>query len=114
MKLAPRAAVPKLTSQSVYRSLAFEPGTWTIGCFLVHPEYRQKGVARALVEAAETIVASWGGRFLEAHPRRSEVPLHDEEAWQGPERLFIERGWAKTHAMEPYPVYRKVIDPPKT
>ena len=114
MKVGPRESLPKLTSLSVYRSLAFEPGTWTIGCFLVLPSHRHRGVATALVSRAEELVQAWDGRFLEAHPRRSETPLHDEEAWQGPERLFIERGYSAIHAMAPYPVYRKVIAPRKT
>lgn len=114
MKLAPRGAVPKLTGLPVYRGIPFEAGTFTIGCFLVHPEHRHRGVARALVVAAEQHVLAWGGRALEAHPRRATSPLHDEQAWQGPERLFAERGWVPVHQMEPYPVYRKVIVPPKT
>ena len=114
MKLAPREAMPKLTGLPVYKTLPAEPGTWTIGCFQVHPSHRHRGVARALVGAAEAHVSRWGGSFLEAHPRRSATPLHDEEAWQGPERLFQERGFVPFHAMEPYPVYRKVIIPTKT
>jgi len=104
----------KLTSLPVYRHLAFEPGTWTIGCFLVDPAERHRGVARALVAGAEPYVSASGGRLIEAHPRRSSTPLHDEEAWQGPERLFVELGYAVIHDIAPYPVYRKVVVPPKT
>lgn len=114
MKLAPREAVPKLTSLPVYKNLSFEPGTWSIGCFQVHPEARRQGVARRLVEAAVLHVGAWGGRFLEGHPRRSPAPLHDEEAWQGPERVFIELGFEAVHDVAPYPVYRKVIAPRRT
>jgi len=109
MKLAPRAAVPKLTRLPVYRALSAEDGTWTIGCFQVHPEHRRKGVARRLVEAADGFVVAWGGRVIEAHPRRSTEPLHDEEAWQGPEAAFVAHGYAPFHDVPPYPVYRKVL-----
>ena len=114
MKVAPREAVPKLTGLPVYKQLTAGPGTWSIGCFLVHPAARHRGVARALVEGAVGHVATWGARFLEAHPRRSTHPIHDEEAWQGPERLFVELGFEPVHDVAPYPVYRKVIAPPKT
>lgn len=114
MKLAPREAVPKLTSLPVYRQLAFEEGTWTVGCFLVDPAARHEGVARALLVAAEAHVRAWGGRLIEGHPRRSTEPLHDEEAWQGPERLFVELGYAAIHDVSPYPVYRKVVAAPNT
>ena len=109
MKVAPREAVPKLTGLPVYRGRSFEPGTWSIGCFVVHPASRRQGVARALVSGAIAHVPAWGGRFLEGHPRRSEAPLYDEEAWQGPERIFLELGFAAVHDDGPYPVYRKVL-----
>jgi len=109
MKVAPREAMPKLTSLPVYRHLPSEPGTWSIGCFVVRPTSRRQGVARALVQGALDHVAAWGGRFLEGHPRRSDAPLHDEEAWQGPERIFLELGFSAIHDQGPYPVYRKVL-----
>ncbi|HSO40969.1 MAG TPA: GNAT family N-acetyltransferase [Labilithrix sp.] len=114
MKVAPREALPKLTSLPVYRHLPFEPGTWSIGCFVVHPASRRRGVARALVQGAVDQVPAWGGRFLEGHPRRSEAPLYDEEAWQGPERIFLELGFSAIHDQGPYPVYRKVLLPERT
>jgi GNAT superfamily N-acetyltransferase len=109
MKVAPRETIPKLTRLPVYRNLPSEPGTWTIACFLVAEAHRHRGVAKALVARAEELVPTWGGTAIEAHPRHSTEPLYDEEAWQGPERLFIERGYTAIHAMAPYPVYRKVL-----
>lgn len=114
MKVAPRESLPKLTSLPVYRQLVAEPGTWTIGCFVVDPSARRRGVARALVQNAELYVAARGGRLIEGHPRRSTEPLHDEEAWQGPERLFVELGFTAIHDVSPYPVYRKVVARPTT
>lgn len=114
MKVSPREAVPKLTRLPVYKNLAAEPGTWSIGCFLVHPGARHRGVARALVQAAVDHVGTWGARFLDAYPRRSTEPLHDEEAWQGPERVFVELGFEPVHDVAPYPVYRRVVAAPKT
>lgn len=114
MKLSPHESVPKLTRLPVYRALAAEPGTWVVGCFLVDPGKRREGAARALLRAAEEHVGAWGGRFLLGHPRRSSEPLHDEEAWQGPERLFIELGYTPIHDVAPYPVYRKVVAPADT
>ena len=111
MKLAPLEAVPKLTRLPVYRALPSEPGSWAIGCFLIDPRHRREGIARALLRAAEEHVAAWGGRVLLGYPRRSSEPLHDEEAWQGPERLFVELGYAPIHDVPPYPVYRKVVSP---
>lgn len=111
MKLVPRRAVPKLRRLPVYRALDLGPEdtTYSVGCFLVDPAARHRGVARAMLEAAPRIAREWGARALEGYPRRSSEPLHDEEAWQGPERLFAELGWSVAHDVAPYPVYRKVL-----
>jgi GNAT superfamily N-acetyltransferase len=57
MKLVRRASVPKLRALPVYRNLALgdESSTFSVGCFLVHPEHRHQGVARALLAGAEAI-----------------------------------------------------------
>lgn len=108
MKLAPRAALPKLRRQGAYRPLDLGPddGVWSVGCFLVRPGSRRKGVARALVEAAPEHVRAWGGRAVEAYPHRVAHALHDEEAWMGPESVFVTAGWQPVHDATPYPVYR--------
>lgn len=111
MKLTARAALPKMRSLPVYRGLDLGPEdtTWAVGCFLVHPAARGRGVARALLGAAEAHARSRGARAIEGYPRRSAEPIHDEEVWQGPERLFVEAGFTVVHDVAPYPVYRKVL-----
>jgi hypothetical protein len=44
---------------------------------------------------------------VEAYPHRVVHALRDEEAWMGPERLFVSLGWQVVHDLAPYPVYRK-------
>ena len=109
MKLAPRGAVPKLTSLVPYRNVPALPNTWSIGCFLIAPAARHQGVARALVARALEILPTWGAAVLEAYPRRSEAPLYDEEAWQGPESLFVKLGFEVAQETAQYPMYRKVL-----
>ena len=111
LKLTARAAVPKLRALPVYRGLDLGPEetSWIVGCFLVHPAARGRGVARALLAAAEAHARARGARALEGFPRRSAEPIHDEEVWQGPERLFVEAGFEVVHDVPPYPVYRKVL-----
>jgi GNAT superfamily N-acetyltransferase len=111
MKLTVRAAVPKLRRLPVYRSLDLgdEGTTASVGCFLVRPTHRRQGVARALVAGAEDHARARGFRAIEAYPRRAAEPLYDEEAWQGPERIFVLQGWTPIHDVAPYPVYRKVL-----
>jgi GNAT superfamily N-acetyltransferase len=114
MKLVPRASVPKLRNQSVYRALDLGPdeGVYSVGCFLIHPEHRLRGVARALLAAAPEHVRALGGRAIEAYPRRWPEPLRDDEAWLGPLSLFEELGFTEVpdpRATRQYPVYRRVV-----
>src|SRR5580692_11609508 len=70
VKLAPRAAVPKLRRLPVYRALDLGPddGVVSVACFLVRPSHRRRGVARALLEAAIADATGTGARALEAYP----------------------------------------------
>lgn len=109
MKLAPRRALPKLRKLPVYGALDLgdEDTTFSIGCVLVAPEHRGRGVARALLRAAEGFVRAHGGTAIEAYPRRSDAPLYPEEVWMGPERLFLDEGFEHVAGELPYPVLRK-------
>lgn len=111
MKVAPRATMPKLRALPVYRNLALGPEatTFAVGCFLIHPGLRKRGVARALLAGAEDFARTRGAQAIEGYPRRSEATLHDEEAWQGPEAIFRELGYEAVVDVAPYPVYRKVL-----
>lgn len=109
MKLVRRSAVPKLRSLPVYRSLDLgdDATTFSVGCFVVHPDHRRQGVARALLDGACAIARARGATAVEGYPRRSSEPLHDAEAWQGPEAVFVACGFRHEAGEPPYPVYRK-------
>jgi GNAT superfamily N-acetyltransferase len=121
MKLAPRALLPKITQQGAYRPLALGPsdGVWSIGCFLVRPDRRARGVALALVSAAPRFVQTWAppsepARAIEAYPRGATDPalarLHDEQAWVGTEALFERCGYARVAGEPAYPVMRRLLE----
>lgn len=103
MKLAPRETLPKLRRLPTYRALDLGPdeGVFAIGCFLVDPAWRKRGVARRLVEASIDLAKRAGARSLEAYPRSG---LHAEEAWTGPEEIFA--GFEHVAGERPYPVLR--------
>jgi GNAT superfamily N-acetyltransferase len=115
MKLAPAVAVKKLYDQRVYRTLPiFQPpngafaareAVVTVGCFLVDPAFRRRGVARGLLAAGVAWARENGVRAVEAFPRGA-ADLRDEEAFAGPLALFAEQGFAVVHDFAPYPVLR--------
>jgi GNAT superfamily N-acetyltransferase len=113
LKLAPRANLVKLRRQGAYRSLDLGPdeGVWSVGCFLVHPQHRHRGIARELLKASEWHVRQWGGQALEAYPHRAAYALREEEAFMGPEALLVQCGFHATQAQGPYPVYRRSWGP---
>lgn len=114
MKLVPRVCLRKLTRLPVYRRREDGDGgaVYSIGCILIAPSERRRGVARALVTAADLHVRAWGGLAIEAYPRRTEGPLHDEEAWMGPESIFRDAGFeaAPASGTDSYPIYRKAVE----
>lgn len=116
MKVAPAAAVPKLYDQRLYRKLpCFQgdrAGVHVLGCVLVDPTTRHRGVATALVAGAVLIAPSWGASALEALPRRPREPVSDEELWTGPVAAFLANGFVEVHSFDPYPVLRRELRAP--
>ena len=116
LKVAPAAAVPKLYDQRLYRRLpCFQgdrAGVHVIGCALVDPTVRHRGVATALVAGAIQIAPSWGAAALEALPRRPREPVSDEELWTGPLGAYLTNGFVEVHTFDPYPVLRRDLRAP--
>lgn len=110
LKIAPTRVVPKLLAQSVYRALPLaDDGVHAVVCFLVHPDRRGQGVARALLRAAPQFAKAHGARALQAYPRRVSYRLHDEQAFAGPEALFLAEGFRAIHVDGPYPVLERAL-----
>lgn len=111
MKVAPATAVAKAYERRLYKGLPCfagdRAGVFLIGCALVHPGHRRRGVATALVAGAVRLAPAWGARALEALPRRPREPVGDEELWTGPVSAFTANGFVEVNAFEPYPVLRR-------
>lgn len=120
MKLAPRNTLPKLLSLGPYRSLSLgslgsSDVVYVIGCLLVAPDRRGRGVAETLIRSADRFVLEWGGRAIEAFPRNggnAGTRLHDEQAWMGTTELFARCGFAVVAGEMPYPVMRRELAAP--
>ena len=110
MKLSAAPRLAKLYAQRPYRGMpdlgADRPSVYAIGCALVDPADRRKGLTRGLLDAALEAARRAGASAVEAFPRDATM-LGDEELWMGPYRIFVERGFRIAQAIGQYPVLRK-------
>jgi len=114
LKVAPARVMRKAYERRFYKQLpAFQgdrEGVLLIGCALVHPAFRKRGVSRTLVAGAVRVAKNvWDARVLEALPRRPKEPVMDEELWTGPMGAFTANGFVEVDGLEPYPVLRRVL-----
>ena len=72
--------------------LSPDPEAWVMSCFFVAPAFRGRGLARALVHSALADLRVKGVKRVEAYPKRGEG-LPADEAWTGPESLFVSLGF---------------------
>lgn len=108
MKLTPRRVLTKLLARSPYKNLDEPPQLFAIGCFLIDPERRRSGVARALLEGGIGLAKGWGAKFIEAYPRLAEN-VHDAEHFMGPPSLFASLGFEIVRDQPQYPVMRRAL-----
>jgi GNAT superfamily N-acetyltransferase len=110
-KVAPVTSMKKAYDRRLYKDLPCfagdRAGVLTIGCFLVHPDHKKRGLSGALVRGAVAIAPSWGARALEAFPRRPREPVRDDELWTGPMKAFASSGFVEVSTFDPYPVLRR-------
>lgn len=111
LKLTPRASVPKLRRLPVYRALELgdDEGVWSIGCLLVRPDARRRGVSNALISAAPEIAKQWGARAIEAYPHVQNEHAADEQMWRGVMSSFRRAGFEPVAGELPYPVLRRIL-----
>jgi GNAT superfamily N-acetyltransferase len=113
LKVAPASVMKRAYERKLYRGLpCFEgnrEGVFLIGCALVHPKHRHRGVSTAMVAGAVALAPAWGARALEALPRRPREPVSDDELWTGPMGAYAKNGFVEVSAFEPYPVLRREL-----
>ncbi|MEZ5401248.1 MAG: GNAT family N-acetyltransferase [Bryobacteraceae bacterium] len=69
---------------------------WSVTCFYIRKEHRRRGLATALLGAAEEYVRERGGKRIEGYPslpRSAELPA--VFAWTGLPAIFESRGFTE-------------------
>lgn len=107
-QVGPRDRLAKLTSQF---GLDPDPDCHAITCFLVAPDGRRKGRARALLRGVLEELRAQGVKRVQAYPRRG-ADLPDGEAWTGPAAIFEEAGFTSPREKERFPVMSLVLERP--
>ena len=59
------------------------------------------------MQAAPDFARAHGARSLQAYPRRASYRIPDEQAFAGPESLFLAEGFVVLHDEPPYPVLER-------
>lgn len=107
----PRERFPRLGNSRFLAPVDDEP-VWSVGCFYVEAEYRDRGVSVALLEAVKPHVAERGGTVIEGYP----TDARDERrspafVWTGLAIAFERAGFVEVERRsETRPVMRYSVD----
>lgn len=91
--VAPRDDFPVLNRSRVLKKVDQKP-VWSIVCFFIDKQHRQKGVSVLLLKAAIEFVKQEGGDILEGYPvepKKDKMP--DVFAWTGLAGAFLKAGF---------------------
>ncbi len=96
-----RDVFPKLATQF---GATPDAGAWMIGCILVLPEFRARGVATNALSQVVDDLKLRGARSIDTYPRRG--ALEPGELWNGPESTYVRLGFKVVRDDAKRPVLR--------
>lgn len=100
VSLGPRDDYAKLKRSPVMKAVDDQP-VWSIVCFVVPPEYRGQGVARALLDAAVAYAKKRGVGLLEAYPVDRPGRSNDDSMWFGAKSMYDGAGFEEVARRKP-------------
>jgi GNAT superfamily N-acetyltransferase len=100
VSLGPREAFAKLARSPVMKPVD-DARVWSIVCFVVPPEYRGHGVARAMLDGAIAYAKSRGVRLLEAYPVDKVGRVKGDWLWFGPKSMYDDAGFEEVARRKP-------------
>ncbi len=107
VSLGPREDYAKLKRSPVMKPVDDQP-VWSIICFVVPPEYRGQGVARALLRGAMAYAKENGATLLEAYPVDKSGRSDDDSMWFGAKSMYDSAGFKEVARRKPRrPIVRR-------
>lgn len=92
--VGPRGVFERLTSSNTFEPIDDEP-VWAINCFVVMPNYRQRGVLPRMIKAATSYAFSKGAPGVEAYPVARTDRASVNELAVGSLNAFIKAGFVE-------------------
>ena len=81
--------------------------TGSIVCYVIAPRYRGQGIARKLLDGAETMMRERSMRWLEAYP--SKAPPTAAASYHGKLSMYLDAGFEQVRENERYVTVRKAL-----
>lgn len=100
LSLGPRKDFLKLKRSSVMKRVD-DQSVWSIVCFVVPSEHREKGIARAMLKGAVEYCRERGVSLLEAYPLDKSIPDAGESTWFGSKSMYDEAGFVEVARRKP-------------
>ena len=106
-QITPRADIPWMDEKRNLRSVD-DASVWSISCFYVRGKHRQRGVTKALIEAAVAYAGKAGATIVEAYPVDKTVGKGASNAFTGIASSFAKAGFAEVARRSPArPIMRR-------
>lgn len=79
----------------------------SIVCFIIAPEYRNKGIASQLLDVICDDCSKMGYDYVEAYPRKGE--LSSAGHYHGPLSMYMKAGFSLFKSLDSYDIVRKKL-----
>ena len=113
ISLGPREDYGKLRRSPIMKPVDDRP-VWSIVCFFVVPEARDRGLSARMLTAAVDYARSRGIRLLEAYPVDRDERGHPDSMFFGAKSMYDRAGFREVaRRKSTRPVVRRTIRPPR-
>jgi GNAT superfamily N-acetyltransferase len=91
--IAPRSDYVRLEKSRILKPVD-DKEVWSVSCFFIHKQYRQKGLSIQLLKAAVDFAILKGAKIVEGYPvDKGKGKMPDLFAWTGFSSIFLNAGF---------------------